>query len=493
MATRTAAHIPAHHIRLSEPRLWREQAWVAGKWIDSRDAIAVDDPATGVTIGHVPALGAKAIDSAIDAAAAALPAWAALTPDQRAEHLLAWYEGMLRHREDLALIMTLEEGKPLSEARGEIDYAASFVRWFAEEGRRAYGETIPSHLPGRHLRTVRRPIGVTAAITPWNFPSAMVTRKAAAALAAGCPMIVRPASETPFSALALAWLAEQAGIPGGIFQVITGDGRTVGGALMNDVRIRALSFTGSTEVGKALIRQSADTVKRLTLELGGNAPFIVFDDADLDFAVEGALAAKFQTSGEDCLAANRILVQRPLYEAFLERFAARTAELRVGHGLEAGTEIGPLSDGRAVDKAAQHVEDAQRHGARILTGGKKLGGNFYSPTVVADVTPEMALFREETFSPVAAVLPFDDEAEAIRLANDTEYGLVAYCYTAGLSRATRLSDALDYGMVAINCAKLTGPPIPFGGVKQSGQGREGSRHGLDEYSELKYICLGLPD
>jgi succinate-semialdehyde dehydrogenase len=486
------AHTPSR-IHLNEPRLWREQAWVAGEWTTSRDAIAVDDPATGAIIGHIPALGAKAVELAIDSAESALPAWAALTPDQRAERLLAWYEGMLSHREDLALIMTLEEGKPLHEARGEIDYAASFVRWFAEEGRRAYGETIPSHLPDRHLRTVRRPIGVTAAITPWNFPSAMVTRKAAAALAAGCPMIVRPASETPFSALAVAWLAEQAGIPGGIFQVVTGDGRTVAGALMNDARVRALSFTGSTEVGKALIRQSADTVKRLTLELGGNAPFIVFDDSDLDFAVEGALAAKFQTSGEDCLAANRILVQRPLYEAFLERFAARTAELRVGHGLESATEVGPLIDTRAVDKADQHVENARQRGARVIAGGKKLGGNFYAPTVVADVTPEMALFREETFSPVAAVLPFDDEAEAVRLANDTEYGLVAYCYTENLGRATRLGDALDYGMVAINCAKLTGPPIPFGGVKQSGQGREGSRHGLDEYSELKYICLGLPE
>ncbi|APZ42778.1 NAD-dependent succinate-semialdehyde dehydrogenase [Acidihalobacter ferrooxydans] len=480
------------HFQLDTPHLWREQAWLAGHWTGARETLAVTDPATGETIGHIPSLGEAAVVTAIDAAAAALPAWAALTPDERADRLLAWYAGMRQHREDLARIMTLEEGKPLAEARGEIDYAASFVRWFAEEGRRAYGETIPSHLPGRHLHTLRQPIGVTAAITPWNFPSAMVTRKAAAALAAGCPMLVRPASETPYSALALARLAEQAGIPGGIFQVITGDGRSIASALMRDTRVRALSFTGSTEVGKALIRQSADTVKRLTLELGGNAPFIVFDDVDLDAAVDGALAAKFQTSGEDCLAANRILVQRPLYAAFLERFAARTAALRVGHGLEPDTDIGPLIDARAVAKADQHVSDARERGARVLTGGKPLGGNFYAPTVVADVTPDMALFREETFSPVAAVLAFDDEAEAVRLANDTEYGLVAYCYTADLGRATRLGDALDYGMVAINCAKLTGPPIPFGGVKQSGQGREGSRHGLDEYSELKYICLGLP-
>lgn len=477
---------------LAEPDLWRERDWVAGEWIAEGGRIPVTDPATGETLGHVPAVGPAVMRRAIDAASEALPAWAALTPDARAERLLAWYEGMRRHREDLARIMTLEEGKPLAEARGEIDYAASFVRWFAEEGRRAYGETIPSHLPGSHLSTVRRPIGVTAAITPWNFPSAMVTRKAAAALAAGCPMIVRPASETPFSALALARLAELAGIPGGVFQVVTGDGRTLAAELMRDVRVRGLSFTGSTEVGKALIRQSADTVKRLTLELGGNAPFIVFDDVDLDAAVAGAMAAKFQTSGEDCLAANRILVQRPLYARFLERFAAAASRLRVGHGLDRDTEIGPLIDERAVAKAAAHVADARRFGAHILAGGEALGGNFYAPTVVADVTPEMALFREETFSPVAAVMPFDDEAEAIRLANDTEYGLVAYCYTDGLARAARVGEALDYGMVAINCAKLTGPPIPFGGVKQSGQGREGSRHGLDEYSEIKYTCLALP-
>ena len=480
-------------IKLTDSRLWRSRAWVAGEWIDAVDAVAVSDPASGDRIGTIPALEAAAVRRAIDAAADAFLHWAASTPDQRADVLLAWYDEMRRHREDLARILTLEEGKPLSEARGEIDYAASFIRWSAEEGRRTYGETIPSHLPGRHLRTVRRPVGIAAAITPWNFPSAMVTRKAAAAMAAGCPMIVRPASETPYSALALAWLAQQAGIPSGVFQVLTGDGRLIGGALMEDVRVRALSFTGSTEVGKTLIRQSADTVKRLTLELGGNAPFIVFDDCDLDFAVQGAMVAKFQTSGEDCLAANRILVQRPLYDRFLERFAARTAALRVGPGMDPETEIGPLIDSRAVDKAARHVADARRHGARILTGGAALGGNYFAPTVVADVTPEMAVFREETFSPIAAVMPFEDEIDAIRLANDTEYGLVAYCYSGALGRATRVGDALDYGMVAINCAKLTGPPIPFGGIKQSGQGREGSRHGLDEYSELKYICLGLTD
>lgn len=480
-------------IKLAEPRLWRTRAWVAGEWADAAETITVRDPASGREIGTVPALEARSVRRAIDAAAQAFPGWAALTPDQRADALFLWYEGMRRHREDLAQILTLEEGKPLAEARGEIDYAASFIRWSAEEGRRTYGETIPSHLPGRHLRTVRRPIGVAAAITPWNFPSAMVTRKAAAAMAAGCPMIVRPASETPYSALALAWLAEHADIPAGVFQVLTGDGRIIGGALMDDVRVRALSFTGSTEVGKTLIRQSADTVKRMTLELGGNAPFIVFDDCDLDFAVHGAMVAKFQTSGEDCLAANRILVQRPLYGRFLERFTERVNSLRVGSGMDVETDIGPLIDRRAVDKAAQHVSDAKRHGARVLTGGSALGGNYFAPTVVADVTPAMALFREETFSPIAAVMPFDDEADAVRLANDTEYGLVAYCYSSALSRATRVGDALDFGMVAINCAKLTGPPIPFGGVKQSGQGREGSRHGLDEYSELKYICLGLTD
>lgn len=478
---------------LTETELWREHIWVAGEWISAGERIAVTDPASGKSLGFVSLADNTIIRRAIDAAADALPLWSGMTPDERADQLLAWYDGMRSHREDLARIMTLEEGKPLNEARGEIDYAASFIRWFAEEGRRAYGQVIPSHLRDRRLSTMRTPIGVTAAITPWNFPSAMVTRKAAAALAAGCPMIVRPASETPFSALALAWLAEQAGIPGGVFQVITGEGRVIAAELMKDIRVRALSFTGSTEVGKTLIRQSADTVKRLTLELGGNAPFIVFDDTDLDAAVEGAIAAKFQTSGEDCLAANRILVHRSLYDSFLDHFSKATANLRVGHGLEQGIQIGPLINDHAVAKAKAHVENAVQHGARVLTGGQALGGNFYAPTVIADLSPEMALFREETFSPIAAVMAFDDEEEAIRLANDTEYGLVAYCYTNSLVRANRVAERLEYGMVGINCAKLTGPPIPFGGVKQSGQGREGSHHGLDEYTEIKYTCLALPE
>ncbi|WP_455380224.1 NAD-dependent succinate-semialdehyde dehydrogenase [Acidihalobacter prosperus] len=478
---------------ITETRLWRERVWVAGEWISADERIAVTDPASGKPLGFVPSVDQTIIHRAIDAAADAQVLWSRMTPDERADRLLAWYDGMCSHREDLARIMTLEEGKPLGEAQGEIDYAASFIRWFAEEGRRAYGEVIPSHLPDRRLSTMRTPIGVTAAITPWNFPSAMVTRKAAAALAAGCPMIVRPASETPFSALALAWLAEQAGIPGGVFQVITGEGRVIAAELMKDVRVRALSFTGSTEVGKTLIRQSADTVKRLTLELGGNAPFIIFDDTDLDAAVEGAIAAKFQTSGEDCLAANRILVHRSVYDSFLDRFSKATANLRVGHGLEHGIQIGPLINDRAVAKAEAHVENAVQRGARVLTGGQSLGGNFYAPTVIADLSPEMALFQEETFSPIAAVMPFEDEEEAIRLANDTEYGLVAYCYTSSLARANRVAERLEYGMVGINCAKLTGPPIPFGGVKQSGQGREGSHHGLDEYTEIKYTCLALPE
>jgi succinate-semialdehyde dehydrogenase/glutarate-semialdehyde dehydrogenase/aspartate-semialdehyde dehydrogenase len=404
-----------------------------------------------------------------------------------------WAEHMREASEDLAIIMTMEQGKPLVEARGEIAYAASFLDWFAEEGRRAYGETIPSHKPQRKLLTVRQPIGVAAAITPWNFPSAMITRKAGAALAAGCPMIVRPADETPFSALALAVLAERAGVPTGVFSVITGPARAIAGVLTESSAVRALSFTGSTEVGRILLKQSAETIKKVSLELGGHAPFIVFDDVDIERAAALALQAKFTTSGQDCLAANRILVQRGSYDRFLQSFAGLASRLKVGNGMEAAVEIGPLISQSALAHCEDQIADALVHGAQLQTGGGRheAGPLFLAPTVLGNANRRMAIWREETFGPVAALAPFDTEEEAIAVANDTEYGLAAYVCTNDLGCALRMGDALEYGMVAVNTASFTGPPIPFGGMKQSGLGREGSRHGLDEYSQIKYLCLSV--
>lgn len=479
---------------LRRPALLREEARLEGRWVAGEEGrrIEVRDPANGRPLGSVPDLGPAETERAIAAAAAAWPAWRGLLARERGAILRRWAELMTAHREDLALLMTLEQGKPLAESRGEIDYAASFLEWFGEEAKRMYGETIPPHLPGSKLIVSREPIGVTAAITPWNFPSAMITRKAGAALAAGCPMIVRPASETPFSALALAVLAEEAGVPGGVFQVVTGAARPIAETLLRSPTVRALSFTGSTEVGRKLIAGAADTVKKLSLELGGHAPFLVFEDADLDLAVQGALAAKFATSGQDCLAVNRLFVQESLYEAFVERYAAAVASLKVGPGLEEGVEIGPLMSEAAVAKCEAQVADALAKGARLLVGGRRhaLGETFFEPTLLAEVTEEMAIFREETFGPVAAVLRFRDEAEAVARANDTIYGLAAYLYSRDVGRVCRVADALEYGMVGANTPKFTGAPIPFGGMKQSGLGREGSRHGLDDYSEIKYLCLG---
>lgn len=478
---------------IEDASLFRQHAYIDGRWREARHrgTIAVRDPATGGQIGAVPDMGAEETQEAIAAAAAAWPAWRRMLAKDRAAILRRWAELMLDHRDDLAVIMTIEQGKPVAESRGEIDYAASFLDWFGEEGRRLYGDTIPSHLPGSRLVVTREPVGVSAAITPWNFPSAMITRKAGAALAAGCPMIVRPASETPFSALALAELAARAGVPAGVFSVVTGSSRVIGRALTQSPVVRKISFTGSTEVGRILIGQSAETVKKLSMELGGHAPFVAFDDADPEKAVAGAINAKFQTTGQDCLAANRIFVQAGLYDTFARRFAAAAGALKVGPGLEAGVEQGPLIGESAIAKCQEHVDDALAKGARLLAGGRRhaRGGLFYEPTVIADVTPEMKIFHEETFGPVAALLRFETEDEAVAQANATEFGLAAYVYSGDLARAWRVGEKLEYGMVGVNTSKITGAPIPFGGVKQSGLGREGSRYGLDDYTELKYLCL----
>ena len=478
---------------LKDASLFRQQAYVNGVWCDadSGETESVENPADGSRIGTVPNMGAVETRRAIAAASAAFAQWRGLTATERARALRRWNDLILANRDDLALIMTLEQGKSLAESRGEIEYAASFVEWFAEEAKRAYGEVIPSHLAGRRLIATREPIGVAAAITPWNFPSAMITRKAAAAMAAGCPMIVRPSPETPFSALALAELAGRAGLPKGIFQVVTGDAVAISNALMESAEVRAVSFTGSTEVGRILLAGGAATVKKMSMELGGHAPFIVFDDVDVATASSDAIGAKFVTTGQDCLAANRIFVQDGIYDAFAADFAARAAALKVGAGLEPDVELGPLIDARAIAKLERQVADALSKGARLLTGGKRhaRGGLFFEPTVLADATPEMEIFHEETFGPVAALFRFRDEDEVVRQANDSIYGLAAYVYSVDLARAWRVGEQLDYGMVAFNGVKMTGPPVPFGGVKQSGIGREGSRHGLDEYTAIKYFCV----
>jgi succinate-semialdehyde dehydrogenase/glutarate-semialdehyde dehydrogenase/aspartate-semialdehyde dehydrogenase len=477
---------------LARADLLQSRAYVNGTWRDAPQRQPVTDPATGETIAEVASCEVGMVDEAVAAAVQAQRSWRERPPLERGLLLRDWASAMRRNAGDLAVIMTAEQGKPLAESHGEIAYAAAFLDWFAAEGERAYGETIPSHLPGSRLSVQMQPIGVTAAVTPWNFPSAMITRKAGAALAAGCVMIVKPAPETPLSALALARLAEEVGLPAGVLQIVTGEAAPLSHRLMSHTDIRAFSFTGSTEVGRLLLGQAAQTVKRASLELGGHAPFIVFDDAPLAATVAGCIAAKFATSGQDCLAANRIYVQRSSYQRFVAALSEATARLRVGHGLSEGTDIGPMTKASVAERCRQQIAQAVAAGARIVTGGQDspLSGNFVEPTVLADVTDAMTIAREETFGPVAAILPFDDEDEVVARANATEMGLAAYLYTDDLRRAMRLTDQLEYGMVAVNTPKFTGAPIPFGGWKQSGLGREGSRHGIAEYLEAKYVCFG---
>lgn len=481
--------------RLADRRLLRELAYVDGHWTASEaaESFEVTDPATGTTVAFVAALDGRQTTKAIDAAASAFPAWRALLPQERSKTLRKWFELIIAAKQDLALLMTLEQGKPLQESLGEIDYAASFIEWYAEEAKRLNAESVTSHLPNAEMMVRREALGVVGVVTPWNFPSAMLTRKAAAALAAGCTIVAHPSSETPLSALALAELGERAGLPAGVFNIVTGKASTIVGRMCEDPRVRAMSFTGSTEIGRLIAAQSAPTMKRLVMELGGHAPLIVFADADLDKAVDIAIDAKFATSGQDCLAANRIYVQRPIYDRFCAAFAQHIEKLRTGNGLAGDTDIGPLMHERAVKKVEEQVADALALGARCLTGGGRhhAGPLFYRPTLLADVSDEALIMREETFGPVAAVTPFDSEDEVIARANATEYGLVAYVVTENGARQQRMGRALDYGMVAINRVKITGAPIPFGGVKQSGIGREGSRHGLEAFTDLKYLCLDV--
>jgi succinate-semialdehyde dehydrogenase/glutarate-semialdehyde dehydrogenase len=481
-------------IKLNHPSLLRQKsAWLGGQWVaaDSGATIDVRNPSSRETIAQVPLMGRAETERAITFAATAQIQWRALAAKERSALLKKWFALIMQHQEDLAHILTAEQGKPLAEARGEIAYGASFIEWFAEEAKRVYGEVIPSPLNDRRLVVLKQPIGVTAAITPWNFPTAMITRKAAPALAAGCTMIVKPAEQTPLSALALAVLAEEAGIPGGVFQVITGDARQIGAAICDSPVVTKLSFTGSTEVGRILMRQSADTIKKLSLELGGNAPFIVFDDADMDAAVEGAIASKFRNAGQTCVCANRLFVQDGVFDAFAQKLAVRVAQLQVGDGLSAGVTQGPLIDDAALAKVESHVADAIAKGAKLVAGGKRhaLGGTYYEPTILADVSTDSMIFREETFGPVAPLFRFKTDDEVIELANRTEFGLASYFFSRDIGRIWRVAEALEYGMVGVNTGIISNEVAPFGGVKQSGLGREGSHHGIDEYLEIKYVAM----
>jgi len=480
---------------LKDAGLFRQQCYINGEWIDAdgNATIAVKNPATGSILGTVPRMGTAETRRAIEGANAAWPAWRARTAKERGAILRKWFELLMANQEDLAKLMTAEQGKPLAESKGEVAYGASFVEWFAEEGKRVYGDTIPAPTKDKRLVVIKEPIGVCAAITPWNFPIAMITRKVAPALAAGCVVVVKPAGLTPYSALALAELAERAGVPKGVMNVVTGDTKAIGAELTSNPLVRKVTFTGSTSVGALLMKQCSDTIKKMSLELGGNAPFIVFNDADLDAAVEGAIASKYRNTGQTCVCTNRVLVQDGVYDAFSAKLVEKVLQLKVGNGMEAGVTQGPLIDKAAVEKVEEHISDAVSKGARVLTGGKRhtLGGTFFEPTVLADVTSAMAVAKEETFGPVAPLFRFHTEAEAVHMANDTEFGLAAYFYSRDIGRVWRVAEALEYGMVGINTGLVSNEVAPFGGVKQSGLGREGSKYGIEEFLVVKYLCMGI--
>jgi len=479
---------------LKDQSLFRQQCYIDGDWVgaDSGEVVEVNNPATQEVIGTIPKLVADETRRAVEAADAAWPAWRAKTAKERSAVLRRWYELMLENQEDLARIMTTEQGKPLAEAMGEVVYAASFLEWFAEEAKRVYGDVIPGHQADKRILVLKQPVGVVAAITPWNFPAAMITRKCAPALAVGCPVVAKPATQTPYSALALAVLAERAGVPKGVFNVVTGAASAIGGELTSNPTVRKLSFTGSTEIGKLLMEQCAGTVKKVSMELGGNAPFMVFDDADIDAAVEGAMMSKFRNTGQTCVCANRILVQDGVYDQFADKLATAVAGLKVGNGLEEGTSQGPLIDMNALSKVEEHVADAQAKGAAVIAGGARhdLGGTFYQPTVLTGVTTDMKVTREETFGPVAPLFRFHDDDEGVAMANDTEFGLASYFYAGALRRVWRVAEALESGIVGVNTGIISTEVAPFGGIKESGVGREGSKYGVDDFLEIKYVCLG---
>ena len=490
----TAAAEIVKGVFLQDPTLFRQQCYVDGRWLDAKSGRSTDvvNPADGGVIGTVPAFSAAETRAAIEAANRAFPAWRAKTAKERAQILRKWYDLMMANQEDLAIIMTAEQGKPMAESRGEIGYGGSFIEWFAEEGKRAYGDVIPPHLNDRRIVVTKEPVGVVGMITPWNFPNAMITRKAGPALAAGCTVVARPATATPFSALALCELGERAGIPPGVFNVITGPSGDVGGEMTANPIVRKLSFTGSTEVGKILLEQCAHTVKKVSMELGGNAPFIVFDDADMDSAITGAIASKYRNTGQTCVCANRFLVQGGVYDSFAEKLAEASSKLVVGPGLEGETQQGPLIDAAAVAKVEEHIQDAVDKGATVIQGGQRhpLGGNFFEPTVIANVNTQMKVAREETFGPLAPIFRFETDEEAVQLANDTEFGLAAYFYSRDIGRIWRVAEQLEYGIVGINTGIISTEVAPFGGMKESGIGREGSHYGLDEFLEVKYMCMG---
>jgi succinate-semialdehyde dehydrogenase/glutarate-semialdehyde dehydrogenase len=481
-------------LQLKDPTLHRQQCFIDGAWLDadSKATIAIANPATGATLGTIPKMGTAETRRAIEAANVAQPAWRTKPAGERARILRKWFELIMANQEDLAVLMTSEQGKPLAESCGEIAYAASFIEWFAEEGKRIYGDVINAPQTDKRIVVTKEPIGVCAAITPWNFPAAMITRKAGPALAAGCAMVLKPATQTPYSALALAVLAERAGVPKGIFSVVTGSATAIGGEMTSNPIVRKLTFTGSTEIGILLMQQSAPTVKKLSLELGGNAPFIVFDDADLDAAVQGAMMSKYRNAGQTCVCANRLLVQDGVYDAFAAKLGAAVAALTVGNGLEAGITQGPLIDEAAVLKVEELIADAVAKGARVVTGGKRhtLGRSFFEPTIVADVTPAMRMAKEEIFGPVAPLFRFKTEQEALHMANDTEFGLAAYFYARDIGRVWRVSETLEYGIVGINTGIISNEVAPFGGMKSSGLGREGSKYGIEDFLEIKYLCMG---